>query len=144
MILLFIMLKILQNANKFDNLCLVFNDLDAMFQKSGENKYLIFCSTEKNKAMLENYFNIFDEIAKQIESMTDDNMQYSKDILEKKFKTNDDLPFNEVINIPVCLVNVSSIFKKVNEYYPQVFLYDCYYECDPVLFKSFSIFQRFD
>ena len=72
----------------------------------------------------------FDEIAEQIELMTDDNMEYSKDILKIKFKTSNDLPFNKIINIPVCVINVSRIFKKDNEYYPQVFLYDCYYEYD--------------
>ena len=101
--------KYLKNSNKFDNLYLVFNDLEAMFEKKGENKYLMFCSTEKNKSMLKNYLDVFDEIAKQIEIMTNDNMQYSKDILKIKFKTDDDLPFNKIINVPMCVINVSSI-----------------------------------
>ena len=33
--------KYLKNSNKFDNLYLVFNDLDAVFEINGENKYLI-------------------------------------------------------------------------------------------------------
>ena len=80
--------------------------------------------------MLENYLNIFDNIAEQIELMVDDNIQHNKDLLKVKFKTNDDLPFNEEINIHVCGINVSSIFKQDDEYYSQVFLYDCYYECN--------------
>ena len=43
-----------------------------------------------------------------------------------RFKTSDDLPLNEIINIPVCVIIVSSIFKEDGEYYPQVLLYDCY------------------
>ena len=42
-------------------------------EKNGE--MVIFCSTEKNKTVLKNYLNVFDEIGKQIEIMTD-NMQY--------------------------------------------------------------------
>ena len=122
--------KYLKNSNKFGNPYLVFNDLDAMFEESGQNKYLIFSSTEKNKIMLENYLNIFDNIAEQIELMIDGNILYNKDLLKIKFKTNDYLPFNEVRNIPVCVINVSSIFKQDGEYYPQDFLYDCYYECN--------------
>ena len=44
-----------KNLNKMDNFYLVFNYLDAVFRKSGKNKYLIFSSTEKNRTMLENY-----------------------------------------------------------------------------------------
>ena len=80
--------------------------------------------------MLENYFNMFDEIAEQIELMTDNKIKYCKDILRIKFKTNDDLPFDKVVNVPVCVINVNSIFKEDNEYYPQDFLYDCYNEYD--------------
>ena len=54
--------------------------------------------------------------------------RYGKDFLKIKFKTNDDLPFNKMINIPMCVVIISSIFKENNEYYPQVLLYDCFYE----------------
>ena len=114
-------IKYLKNLNKFDKLFFVFNDLDVMFQEDGKNKYLIFFSTEQNKTMLENYLNIFDKIAEQIELMTDDNIQYSKNLFEIKFKTSDDLPFNGKINIPVCVINVSSIFKQVNKCYPQIF-----------------------
>ena len=38
-----------------DSVYLAFNDLDAVFRKSGENKYLAFSSTEKKRTMLENY-----------------------------------------------------------------------------------------
>ena len=33
-----------------------------------------------------------------------------------------------MINIPVCVLIISSIFKENNEYYPQVLLYDCFNE----------------
>ena len=39
-----------------------------------------------------------------------------------------DLPLNRIINIPVCVVIVSSIFKEDTEYHPQVLLHDCFYE----------------
>ena len=42
----------IKNLNSLNSLDLVFNDLDAYIEKSGENRYLIFASTEKNKAML--------------------------------------------------------------------------------------------
>ena len=45
-----------------------------------------------------------------------------------RFKTNDDLRLNKIINIPVCVRIVSSIFKEDNKYHPQVLLHDCFYE----------------
>ena len=40
-------IKYTKNLNSLNTLHLVFNDLDAYIEKSGENKYLIFASTEK-------------------------------------------------------------------------------------------------
>ena len=45
-----------KNLNSLNTLYLVFNNL------SGENRYLFFASTEKNKIMLKNYTELWDEI----------------------------------------------------------------------------------
>ena len=42
-------------VKKQNTFYLVFNNLDAVFQKDGDNTYLIFSLTEKNRIMLENY-----------------------------------------------------------------------------------------
>ena len=79
--------------------------------------------------MLENYTGIFNEIKRQIELMTNDKMfRYGKDFMRIKFKASDNLPYNKLINIPVCVVVVGSIFKENNVYYPQVSINDCFYE----------------
>ena len=63
--------------------------------------------------MLENYTEIFDEIPDEIELMSDSNdkVKFYKDIMRIKFKPNDDLVFNEMMNITVCVIVVSSVFK---------------------------------
>ena len=119
-----------KNLNKMDNLYLVFTNLDAVFRKSGKNKYLIFTATEKNKVMLESYIELFDETADQIELMSDDKVMYCRDIMRMKFKTSDNLVLNVMINIPVCAIVVSSVFKENDYYYPQISLNDCFYEYD--------------
>ena len=81
--------------------------------------------------MLENYTELWDEFQEQIELITGDKValiKYSKDFMKIRFKTNDHLPLSKIINIPVCVVIVSSIFKEYGKYYPQVLLYDCFYE----------------
>ena len=123
-------IKYVKNLNKIDSLYIVFNNLDIIFRKSGKDKYLILSSTETNKMMLENYTETFDEIAEQIESMSDDKVKYHKDIMRIKFKTSDDIVFNEIINIFVCLKVVSSVFKENDWYHPQISLHDCFYEKD--------------
>ena len=42
-------IKYIKNLGGLNSLYLVFNNLDAYIEKSGENKYLIFASTEKKK-----------------------------------------------------------------------------------------------
>ena len=69
--------------------------------------------------MLKNYTERWDEIKEQIELITGDKVtKYCKDFMKIRFKTNDDLPLNKIINIPVCVVITSSIFKEDNEYHP--------------------------
>ena len=106
-------IKYIKNLNSLDSLYLVFNNLDAYIEKSGENRYLIFASTEKkNTIMLKNYTELWDEIKEQIELISDEKVtKYSKDFIKIRFKTNDDLPLSKIINSPVCVVIVSSIFK---------------------------------
>ena len=55
-------------------------------------------------------------------------IKYSKDFIKTKFKTNDDLPLNKIINILVCVVVLSGIFKEDGKYYPQILLHDWFFE----------------
>ena len=54
--------------------------------------------------------------------------KYDKDFMKKKLKTNNDLPYNKMINIPLCVIIVSSAFKENGNYYPQVLLRESFYE----------------
>ena len=51
-----------------------------------------------------------------------------KDFMRFKFKTNDKLLYNQKINVPVCLISISSVVKKGDWYYPQIKLQACFYE----------------
>ena len=84
--------------------------------------------------MLENYTKIFDEIKRQIASITNDDVfVMSKDFVRTKIQTDDVLRYNEQTNVPVCVIAISSVFKENEVYYPQITLYDCSYDygdCD--------------
>ena len=82
-------IEYLKNLDSSNSLYLVFNNLDAQIEKSGENKYLIFASADKNEKAL---------------------------------------PLGKMLNIPVCIIIVRSVFEENGKYYPQVLLHECFYE----------------
>ena len=124
-------IEYIKNLDSSNSLYLIFNNLDPYIEKSDENKYLIFASTQKNKIVLKNYTKLWDEIKEQIELITGDKViKYSKDFMKIKFETDDDLSISKMINTPVCVIIVRGIiFEEVdNTYYPQVLLQECFYE----------------
>ena len=60
-------IKNLNGSVLFYSLYLAFNNLDAYIEKSGENKYLIFASIDKNEMVLEDYTEIWDKIKEHID-----------------------------------------------------------------------------
>ena len=45
-----------------------------------------------------------------------------------KFESDDGLPLDEILNIPVCVLIIGGVFKEESKYYPQILLHECYYE----------------
>ena len=45
-----------------------------------------------------------------------------------RFKTDDEVVYNQRINIPVCVISLNFIVKRGDVYYPQFRLQDCFYE----------------
>ena len=59
-------IKYIKDLNRSNSFYLVFNNLDAYIEKGGENKFLIFALTDKNKIILKNYTECWEEIKEQI------------------------------------------------------------------------------
>ena len=45
-----------------------------------------------------------------------------------KFNSDDELPLNKTIEIPIITIVARAVFHENNKYYPQVFLDKCLYE----------------
>ena len=45
-----------------------------------------------------------------------------------RFESDDNLPLGKILNIPVCVIIIRSVFQENNKYYPEVFLHECFYE----------------
>ena len=71
--------------------------------------------------MLNNYVSIIDQIKEEILffEYEDDLFIMGKDYMRFRFRTDDNLVYNEKINILVCVISLSSIIKKGYTYYPQ-------------------------
>ena len=84
--------------------------------------------------MLNRYVQVIDKIKEEvlsfIDELEDDLFIMGKNYMRFRFKTNDKLPYNQKINVPVCVISISSVVKKDNWYYFQTKLQECFYEND--------------
>ena len=72
--------------------------------------------------MLDDYVKVIDGIKEEvlsfIDEFEDEIFIIGKDCMRFKFKTNDKLPYNQKINVPVCVVSMGSVIRKSDWYYP--------------------------
>ena len=117
--------KNFDSSNSF-YLYLIFNNVDAyiecnLTEDDSRTKHLDFASTGKNREALENYIELWDEVKDQIKTISGDNpVEYGKNFINARFESNDHLPLGKILNIPVCIIVVKSVFQRDNNYYPQV------------------------
>ena len=80
------------------------------------------------------------EIKAEIETIRGiEPIKYEKDFMKIKFESDYDLPLGKILNTPVCVILVQSIFQENDKYYPQIYLKDSFPVC-VILFKS--VFQE--
>ena len=89
--------------------------LNGCFQEINENKYL------------EKYEELWIKIRDLIRSVTKEWYDYDKKYIKIKLDSDDKLPLNKTMQIPVMVIVVKHIFYENNKYCP-VFLDKCLYE----------------
>ena len=103
--------------NNFGTLHLIFNNVGAYFMSFNEDKYLIFAKTERNKEMIQKYEEFWDFIREEIRLIEDTKpFKYKRDFMKIKFKSDDKVPINEILNISVCVLIIKSVLKKNGRY----------------------------
>ena len=111
-----------------NSIYLIFNNVNSYIEYN-PIEYWVFPFTDKNREALENYAELWDEIKDQIETINGDNLiEYGKNFMKARFESNDDVPLNKILSIPVCIIIVNSVFQEDRNYYPQILLYECLYE----------------
>ena len=123
------------NSCYFNENCvphIVFNNIECIFRKSGVFSYLIICESDKYKDMINNYVGIIDQLKEGILSWVDDledeRFILGKEFMRFKFRTDDNLVYNQRVNIPVCVISLSCVIKKGSVYYSQFRLKKVFYE----------------
>ena len=64
-------------------------------------------------------------IKNKIEIINDGECKYGKDFTKTKFDTDDDLPWNKLLNLHILTIIVRSAFENEGKFYPQVYLNEC-------------------
>ena len=114
----------INSKNPFD---LIFNNVDGYVEESNGNKYLVFTSTGKNKEVLKKYIELRTDFKNQIETINGTkSIGYKIYFINIRFKSDDDLLFDEMLSIPGMILVVGSVLQEYNKYYSQVM---CVYIC---------------
>ena len=111
-------IKYFKNLDNENSPYLVFNNVDAYIEKNNKNECLIFVSTDKNNEAIENYTELWDEIKDQIELISGNKpIKCKKEFMKINFESDYDLPLGKIINIPVRIITVRSVFEENKNYY---------------------------
>ena len=99
------------------------------FEEKNENKYLVLDDVDENKEVSKKYEEVWEGVKKEIETINGgEKIEYGKDYMKIRFKSNDDLPLNKPIKLRLLTIIIRAIFSKDNKFYPQLFLDDALYE----------------
>ena len=95
-------------------------------KKNNGSEYLVFDYTDEYKEVQTKYAKLWDWIKNEIETINGVNQgEYGKDLMKIKFKTDDNLPLNELIMFDMLTIVVRSVFEEDSKFYPQIYLDKC-------------------
>ena len=72
--------------------------------------------------VLRKFANIWKSIRAKFEENTGGIVQYDKGYMKIKFGSNDNLPTDNTVNMPLVPIIIRSVFAQNGQFYPQLFL----------------------
>ena len=98
-----------ENCDDAYPLYLVFDKVDVFFLWVDGEKYLVFAQTDRNEEMLKNYKKLWDEVKEEIRTIKGGikPFEYDKDYVRIRFKSDNELPLNKILNVPACIIIVN-------------------------------------
>ena len=102
-----------ENINSVYLLYLIIGEVDGFIEENNGNKYLTFPSTDKKK-VLEKYIKLWDEIKYHIQTINAGKSgEYDKDYMKIEFNSDDDLPLNKILKLPILTISSDLFLKKI-------------------------------
>ena len=114
--------------NSINPLYIISNRINGYFEEIKENKYLTLVSTNESKEKIKKYEELWIKVNNLIKTITEKPDDYDEKYMKIKIDSDNKLPLNKTIEIPVLVIVVRAIFYENNKYYPQVFLNECFYK----------------
>ena len=113
------------NVDSQNPLYLIFDNVDGYIEESNEDKYLIFSFRGKNKEVLKNYAELWNDTKNEIETINgSEPIENKKRFHVNWLESDDNLPWSKILSIPNMIIVTRSLFQEDNKYYPQVYLHE--------------------
>ena len=87
---------------------------------NGKN-YLTLVPTNESKQKTKKYGELRSKIRFLIRSITKNSNDYDEKYMKIKFHSDEKLPLNKTIVIPIVTIVIRAVFHENNKYYPQMF-----------------------
>ena len=81
--------------------------------------------TNESNEIINKYEELRSKIRDLIRPITKKSDDYDEKYMKIKINSDDELPLNKTIEIPIMIIVVRTVFYEKNKYYPQVFLDEC-------------------
>ena len=118
-----------KNISCVNPLYLMIDEMIGDFEEKGENKYLVLDDADKNKEFSRKYEEVWKGIKKEIQTINaGKKIEYEKDYMKMRFKSNDDLPLNYPVKLRLLAIIIRCVISKIGKFYPQLFLDDALFE----------------
>ena len=106
------------DINSVNPLYLRIDNASGYMEEINGDKYLVFDDRYENKELLKRYDNVFNEIMSKSKKIGDDWLEYSKDYMKTRFRSNDNLPLNKQVKFYQMTVAIRYLFSEDNKLYP--------------------------
>ena len=89
---------------------------------------MVFDSTDENKELIKKHNDVFNGIRDKIKEINSYECDYEKDYMKIEFNSDDGFLLKKPLKFHLMTITIRSAFEKDGKLYPQVFLYDTFYE----------------
>ena len=102
-------------------LCVIFGEMNRYFEVINGNRYLTLVPTNESKEKTKKYEEPLIKIRTLVRFITKNLDDYDEKYITIKFGSDDELPSNKRIEIPIMTIVVRAVFHENNKYYPHSF-----------------------